>query len=168
MKICFWRLLLVAGAAAAAASATALPPPQKALSYEQAARLAVDLYNKKAGESFTYKLLEAEPHPDWDANSQGAQEMDFTIQETVCQAEEEQPAEECDFREEGLVKECSAYYFLDETPSVAFVTCDVEMDEPQAQRVKRSKWKKAWKKIKKPFKSLLKHGTVTVGGTIPF
>ncbi|XP_066483521.1 lutzicidin-like [Tiliqua scincoides] len=167
MKSCFWRLLLVAGAAAAAASNIAVPPPQKALSYEQAAKLALDLYNQKAGENFTFQLLKTTPQPEWDANSQSAQEVVFSIQETVCPAEEENLEQECEIKDDGLVKECSGYYFLDETPAVAVVACDVAKDEPQAKRVKRSKWKKFVKKVKKPFKSLLKHGSVVVGGSIP-
>lgn len=78
MKTYFWRLLLVAGAAAAA-SPTALPPPQKALSYEQAARLAVGLYNKKAGDDITYKLLEAEPRPDWVSSTAALAIIDICI-----------------------------------------------------------------------------------------
>ncbi|XP_033021924.1 uncharacterized protein LOC117056019 [Lacerta agilis] len=170
MESCFWRVLLVVGAAAAAT--TVLPPAKEPLSYEDAAALAVDLYNQKAGEDFTYRLLNAAPQPNWDASSESAQELNFTIQETECLAEEERPVEECSFRDGGVVKECSSFYFLVENPPVAVVTCEAVEDEPEPKRVKRSWLKKKFKKIKKGvkkgFRKIFKGQGVMVGGTIRY
>nr|XP_028606953.1 uncharacterized protein LOC114607696 [Podarcis muralis] len=166
MESSFWRVLLLVGAAAAT---TVLPPAKEPLSYEDAAALAVDLYNQKADEDFTYRLLKAAPQPNWDASSESAQELNFTIQETECLAEEERPVEECSFRDGGVVKECSGFYFLAENPPVAIVTCEAVEDEPEPKRVKRSWLKKKFKKIKKGvkkgFRKIFKGKGIMVGGT---
>ncbi|XP_053215354.1 uncharacterized protein LOC128398372 [Podarcis raffonei] len=167
MENSFWRVLLLVGAAAAT---TVLPPAKEPLSYEDAAALAVDLYNQKADEDFTYRLLKAAPQPNWDASSESPQELNFTIQETECLAEEERPMKECSFRDGGVVKECSGFYFLAENPPVAIVTCEAVEDEPEPKRVKRSWLKKKFKKIKKGvkkgFRKIFKGKGIMVGGTV--
>ncbi|XP_061441679.1 cathelicidin-related peptide Oh-Cath-like [Rhineura floridana] len=165
MESCFWTVLLVAGAVATTAT---LPPLQNLLSYEEALVHAVNLYNQKAGENVTFQLLEAAPKPDWDANSGSAQELNFTIKEMECLAEEEHPAEECNFRDDGLVKECSGFYFMDENPPVAFITCEGAEDQPQPRRVKRSWLKKVLKKGKKSLSKFFKKKGIMVGGTIRY
>nr|XP_034985704.1 cathelicidin-B1-like [Zootoca vivipara] len=142
MESSFWRVLLLVGAAAAS---TVLPPAKEPLSHEDAVALAVDLYNQKADEDFIYRLLKAAPQPNWGASSESTQELNFTIQETECLAEEEErPVEECSFRDGG----------------------------PEPKRVKRSwlkkKFKKAKKSIKKGFRKIFKGKGITVGGSIPF
>ncbi|KAM6448764.1 cathelicidin-related peptide Oh-Cath-like [Liasis olivaceus] len=120
MEGCFWRILLVAGALSASGAA---PPPHKPLIYEKAVALGVELYNEKAGEDSRYRLLEAVPQPEWDPTSESTQELNFTIKETVCLVQEDRAEDECDFKEDGLVKECSGYYFFDKMPPVAVLNC---------------------------------------------
>lgn len=62
MESCPQRALLLLGIVVAA---TALAPPQKAVSYEEALSLAVDLYNQELETGFAFRLLEAKPQPEW-------------------------------------------------------------------------------------------------------
>ncbi|KAM6450449.1 cathelicidin-related peptide Oh-Cath-like isoform 1-T1 [Liasis olivaceus] len=173
MEGCFWRILLVAGALSASGAA---PPPHKPLIYEKAVALGVELYNEKAGEDSRYRLLEAVPQPEWDPTSESTQELNFTIKETVCLVQEERAEDECDFKDNGLVKECSGYYFFDEMPPVAVLTCETvggneeeteeekEEEKQQPKRVKR--FKKFFRKIKKGFRKIFRK-KIFISGSIP-
>ncbi|KAM6450450.1 cathelicidin-related peptide Oh-Cath-like isoform 2-T2 [Liasis olivaceus] len=172
MEGCFWRILLVAGALSASGAA---PPPHKPLIYEKAVALGVELYNEKAGEDSRYRLLEAVPQPEWDPTSESTQELNFTIKETVCLVQEERAEDECDFKDNGLVKECSGYYFFDEMPPVAVLTCETvggneeeteeeKEEEKQPKRVKR--FKKFFRKIKKGFRKIFRK-KIFISGSIP-
>uniref|UniRef100_A0A670ZL26 Vipericidin n=1 Tax=Pseudonaja textilis TaxID=8673 RepID=A0A670ZL26_PSETE len=134
-----------------------------------------------------------------DPYSESNQELNFTIKETVCPAEEEFSMEECDFKENGvrdrypaggvinptlepfretegrpipppwgsercspwdqflilttlfsppqLVRQCTGYFFLEERPPVAVLTCDTvvgtakeeekEEEEEEEEKVRR-------------------------------
>ncbi|XP_053120695.1 cathelicidin-related peptide Oh-Cath-like [Hemicordylus capensis] len=132
MERSFWKVLMMVGAAAAAIT---LAPRQKPLTYKEAVMLAVDLYNERAAENFTFRLINAIPQPEWDANSKSTQELNFTIKETGCPAQEECPEEESSFRCDGLVKACSGYYFLEEFPPVTIVSCDEVEDENSSSSI---------------------------------
>ncbi|KAJ6655099.1 hypothetical protein lerEdw1_006003 [Lerista edwardsae] len=84
--------------------AMALAPPQKAVSYEEAISLAVDLYNRESETGFAFRLLEARPQPEWDPRSQLNQKVQFTMKETTCPTSGKLNLEQCDFRDEGHVR----------------------------------------------------------------
>ncbi|KAM3821003.1 cathelicidin-related peptide-like [Vipera latastei] len=113
------------------------------LSYGEAVELAVSIYNGKAGEDSLYRLLEAVPQPEWDPNSESSQQLNFTLKETVCQVEEERSLEECDFQVDGVILECTVYYFFGETPPVVVLTClpvgGVEEEEEEEEKKKKKK-----------------------------
>ncbi|KAK9395847.1 cathelicidin-related peptide Oh-Cath-like [Crotalus adamanteus] len=77
-----------------------------------------------------------------DPNSEGTQELKFTIKETVCPVEEGRALEECDFKEDGVVRECTGNYFLGEKPPLAFVTCDAVEGIEEEEEVEEEKEKK--------------------------
>ncbi|XP_026545399.1 uncharacterized protein LOC113427148 [Notechis scutatus] len=134
-----WKALLLVGVL----SVSGRPHlPHNPLTYDEALRLGVEIYNKKAREDSLYRLLEDVPQPEWDPYSESNQELNFTIKETVCPAEEEFSMEECDFKENGLVRKCTGYYFLEERPPVAVLTCDTVVgtareEEKEEEKVRR-------------------------------
>ncbi|XP_070585924.1 cathelicidin-related peptide Oh-Cath-like [Erythrolamprus reginae] len=132
----FWKTLMLVGVLSASGSPHL---PHNPLSYDEALRLGVEIFNKKAREDSLYRLVEAVPQPEWDPYSEGNQELNFTIQQTVCTAEEEFSMDECDFKENGLLRQCMGYYFLQERPPVAVLTCDtvagaVKEEEEEGKR----------------------------------
>ncbi|XP_032090770.1 cathelicidin-related peptide Oh-Cath-like [Thamnophis elegans] len=179
----FWKTLLLVGALSASGDSA---PSQSPLSFEAAVEQGVVIYNSKAEGDNLYRLLEAVPQPDWDPNSEGTQELKFTIKETVCRPEGEVSLDKCDFKEDGVVRECTGEFFLGEKPPVAVVTCEaveeieeeeeegeaaeegeeeeqnqeeeVEEDEPERLKKLRKKIKKGFKKIRKGSRKIRKLG----------
>nr|QBZ68899.1 cathelicidin precursor [Trimerodytes annularis] len=191
MEGCFWKILLVVGALTIGGTSTLAHKP---LTYDEAVDLAVSIYNSKSGEDSLYRLLEAVPPSEWDPLSESNQDLNFTIKETVCQVAEERSLEECDFQEDGVVMECTGYYFFGETPPVLVLTCEAVGEEEEAEqqqeegngeeaekeekdedkkdqprRVKRFKkfFKKLKKSVKKHVKKFFKKPKV-IGVSIPF
>ncbi|KAL7977812.1 hypothetical protein Chor_010764 [Crotalus horridus] len=194
----FWKTVLVLGILSASGHCA---PSHQLLSYDEAVSQGVVLYNSKAEEDSFYRLLEAVPQPEWvcilpvgslvyslrvntslmgcrvdpslckDPNSEGTQELKFTIKETVCPGGKEHSSDECDFKEDGVVRECTATYFLQEKPPMAFVTCNAvegieeeeeeEKEEEEDQPERFKKLKKLFKKIKKGAKKGIKIVTQT-------
>ncbi|TFK05538.1 deuterosome protein 1 [Platysternon megacephalum] len=65
METCCRHVLLLVIVAAAA---TAVPSQHKTLSYEEAIALAVDFYNQGSGIDHAFRLLKADPQPEWDTH----------------------------------------------------------------------------------------------------
>nr|XP_014338296.1 PREDICTED: cathelicidin-7 isoform X2 [Bos mutus] len=77
------------------------------LSYREAVLRAVDQFNERSSEANLYRLLELDPPPEQDVEHPGARKpVSFTVKETVCPRTTPQPPEQCDFKENGLVKQC--------------------------------------------------------------
>nr|XP_033790331.1 cathelicidin antimicrobial peptide isoform X2 [Geotrypetes seraphini] len=98
--------------------------------------LAIGVYNSQANRNSIFKLLEADPLYRLD---ESVQQMTFRIKETVCQKSERQSMEECDFKDDGLVKTCLAY-FSQQEPHLSGLTCHT-VTQKQI-RVRRSNPKK--------------------------
>uniref|UniRef100_A0A8C5SXS5 Vipericidin n=1 Tax=Laticauda laticaudata TaxID=8630 RepID=A0A8C5SXS5_LATLA len=91
-----WAVLLLLGLATAA-------PRSRVLTYQQAIASAIDLYNQQVFSEFAFRLLEAEPQPDWDPNSKTPLGLKFSIKETVCpSSQQSQNLTQCNFREDGV------------------------------------------------------------------
>ncbi|XP_034260395.1 cathelicidin-related peptide Oh-Cath-like [Pantherophis guttatus] len=183
-----WKTLLVVGALTIGGTFSL---PHKPLPYDKAVELGVAIYNSKAAENFLYRLLEAVPQPEWDPNSESTQVLKFTMKETVCPVKSEHSLEECDFQEDGEVRQCRSYYFFEERPPVIVVICapvagleekkreEEEKEEEgkevedkqeekkeeegkgQPRRVKR--FKKFFKKIKNGIKTFIKKTQMAIG-----
>ncbi|XP_070582969.1 cathelicidin-related peptide-like [Erythrolamprus reginae] len=182
MEGCLWKILLLVWALSDSGGCA---PTQAPMSYEEAVEQGVVMYNSKAKEDHLYRLLEAVPQPDWDPNSEGTQELKFSLKETVCTAEEEGSLDKCDFKEGGVVRQCAATFFLGEKPPMAVLNCEAvegieeeeekeeveeveekeeedekgeeEEDQPERSRKLRKKIRKALRKgLKKIGKGLKK------------
>ncbi|KAL8164661.1 UNVERIFIED_CONTAM: hypothetical protein K2H54_001323 [Gekko kuhli] len=115
------RILLMLGLAVAA---TAVSPTPKELSYKEAISLAIDLYNQEPDVERAFRLLEAKPQPKWDPLIQAFQPLAFTMQETTCPTSEPLDLDKCDFKEDGVVKECSGTISPDKEAPGVDLKCD--------------------------------------------
>ncbi|KAL8164659.1 UNVERIFIED_CONTAM: hypothetical protein K2H54_001270 [Gekko kuhli] len=145
-------ILLMLGLAMAA---TALSPAQEELSYEEAVSLAIDLYNQEPGVEQAFQLLEAKPQPEWDPSLQSLQELEFTVQETTCPPSEQLNLDKCDFKADGVVKECHGTIFSEQGAPVVQYLCETAGEGHI--RVRRG-IKKFVKKVKKGVKKGIKKG----------
>uniref|UniRef100_K7FKZ5 Vipericidin n=1 Tax=Pelodiscus sinensis TaxID=13735 RepID=K7FKZ5_PELSI len=148
-------LLVVGGAAVAAAE----PSPHKTLSYEEAVALAVDFYNQGSGLDHAFRLLKADPRPEWDMTANPRQELKFTVKETVCLVAENLPGTECDFRDDGVVRDCSGFFSTQQVSPIVVVSCNTVAQEPthiRRSRSPRRKW--TWKPRRRGSYTLISQG----------
>uniref|UniRef100_A0A3Q2LB81 Uncharacterized protein n=1 Tax=Equus caballus TaxID=9796 RepID=A0A3Q2LB81_HORSE len=101
------------------------------LSYKEAVLRAVDGLNQRSSDENLYRLLELDPLPKEDEDPDTPKPVSFTVKETVCPRTTQQPLEECDFKENGLVKQCVGTVVLDPAKDYFDISCD------KPQRVKR-------------------------------
>ncbi|XP_006108800.3 cathelin-like [Myotis lucifugus] len=116
---CWPLLLLLLG--------LAMPTPlaaARALTYQEAVRLAVQGFNQRSREASLYRLLQQDLQPQGDLNPDTPKPVSFTLKETVCPRTTRQPPEECDFKENGLVKECAGTVTLDQDTGYYDVVCE--------------------------------------------
>ncbi|XP_057411077.1 antibacterial protein PR-39-like [Balaenoptera acutorostrata] len=110
-----WLLLL--GLVVPSASA-------QALSYREAVLRAVDRLNEQSSEANLYRLLELDPPPTADGDPDTPKPVSFTVKETVCPSTTQQPPEQCDFKENGLVKQCVGTVTLDQSKDQSDINCN--------------------------------------------
>nr|XP_032632544.1 cathelicidin-related peptide Oh-Cath-like [Chelonoidis abingdonii] len=124
METCLKVLLLVGVVIAAPTpSSSSLP------SHEAAVLAAVQIYNQEPGTTLAYRLLEAEPQPDWDASSKAIQPLKFSVKETVCLASEKRNVNQCEFKPDGLVKDCSGFFSTEQDPPSIIIKCEEASEE---------------------------------------
>ncbi|NXS47301.1 CTHL3 protein, partial [Balaeniceps rex] len=99
-----WSWVLVL---AVLGGACALPAPAP-LAYTQALAQAVDSFNQRPGVQSLYRLLSANPEPNLDIQVSSLQRLNFTIMETQCPVRSGVRPDACEFKEDGLIKDCSA------------------------------------------------------------
>nr|UXN85439.1 cathelicidin 3 [Crocodylus porosus] len=104
--------------------AAALASQRKLLSYGEAASFAVDFYNQQPGVDHTFRLLDVEPQPAWDTMAKSCQEVRFVVRETVCPWTHKLPASECDFKDNGLVRNCTWLFSTKLKLPASIITCD--------------------------------------------
>ncbi|XP_053118961.1 cathelicidin-2-like [Hemicordylus capensis] len=147
-----WALLLVLGVAVAAE-----PSQTSALSFDEVIAASVDIYNQQQAPEFAFRLLEAEPQPDWNASSQAIRPLKFSIKETVCRVTENLDISKCDYKENGIERDCSAFYSNEQLPATVILQC--EDVNKELDRITRSRWRRFWRKTKRFVK---RHG-VSIG-----
>ncbi|XP_006037273.1 cathelicidin-2 [Alligator sinensis] len=167
MQTCWVILLLpLLGAASTELPTPGTDPPQLTPTYAQALATAVDVYNQGPGVDFAFRLLEAESRDDWDASTDPLRQLEFTLKETECPVGEDQPLDQCDFKDGGAVLDCTGTFSCSEASLMVLVTC--QPAEPLPDRVRRGLFKKLRRKIKKGFKKIFKRlPPVGVGVSIP-
>ncbi|KAG5197777.1 hypothetical protein MG293_017729 [Ovis ammon polii] len=113
-----WSLwLLLLGLVLPSASA-------QALSYREAVLRAVGQLNERSSEANLYRLLELDPAPNDEVDPGTRKPVSFTVKETVCPRTTQQPPEECDFKENGLVKQCVGTVTLDPSNDQFDINCN--------------------------------------------
>nr|QED55076.1 cathelicidin family antimicrobial peptide CATH4 precursor [Chelonia mydas] len=136
-----WAVLLLL---LSVATAVPVQPPQP---YEKAIARAIDFYNQGPTPSASLQpplclkcsnLLRATgPTPLINLSSaqstvSNTLQLNFTIMETTCSASDKAPVEQCAFKENGLVRDCSGLFSTQEACPVLAITCNVA--PPQAQK----------------------------------
>ncbi|XP_075561862.1 cathelicidin-2-like [Pelecanus crispus] len=95
-----WVLVL-----AVLGGACALPAPAP-LAYPQALAQAVDSFNQRPEVQNLFRLLSANPEPAPDLELSRLHALNFSIMETECAASARANPDDCDFKENGAIKEC--------------------------------------------------------------
>ncbi|XP_050798789.1 cathelicidin-related peptide Oh-Cath-like [Gopherus flavomarginatus] len=152
------RCLLLLGIVAAAA--TAVPSQHKTLSYEEAVALAVDFYNQESGIDHAFRLLKADPQPEWDMTSNPRQKLKFTVKETVCLVSENRHGTECDFIDNGVVRDCSGSFSTQQESPIVIISCNTVTQEDthiRRPRSPRRKWRPPRRHLPGSY-TLISHG----------
>lgn len=110
-----------------------LPSPvaTQALGYQEAVRQAVADFNQRSLDPSLFRLLSLDSTHSGDEHPGTPKPVSFTVKETVCPKATQLPLEQCDFKENGVVKRCTGTVALGPASSASDVSCD------RAQRVRR-------------------------------
>ncbi|TFK05560.1 rho GTPase-activating protein 44 [Platysternon megacephalum] len=128
MASCWAVLLLLVTVAAAVPVKTPEKTPEP---YEKAIAQAIAFYNQGPTVKYAFRLLTATPPPEVAQGTiSNTVQLNFTIMETTCSVSDQTPVEQCDFKENGLVRDCSGHFSTQEACPVLAITCDVA--PPQA------------------------------------
>uniref|UniRef100_A0A4X2KTY3 Cathelicidin antimicrobial peptide n=1 Tax=Vombatus ursinus TaxID=29139 RepID=A0A4X2KTY3_VOMUR len=111
--------------------ATLSAQQRERLSDQEAISLLLATYNRESNDDFIYGLLQAKSVSD----QAEKRILSFTIQETKCLKSENLNPDQCEFKEGGLVRDCSGEISSEQRPPVVLVSCDLSAQEPQAQGV---------------------------------
>ncbi|XP_045848083.1 cathelicidin-6-like [Meles meles] len=104
------------------------PATTRTLSYREAVLRAVDSLNQRSSDENLYRLLQLNSQPQGDQNPNIPQPASFTVKETVCPKTAQQPLEQCDFKDNGLVKQCDGIVSLDEDKSYFDISCEENLE----------------------------------------
>ncbi|NXS08940.1 CTHL2 protein, partial [Neodrepanis coruscans] len=116
-----WVLVLLA-----LGGAGALPAP---LAYTQALAQAIDSYNQRPDVQNAFRLLSADPEPAPGVELSGLRALNFTMMETDCAASSRLNPDDCDFKENGAIKECSGpVLLLENSPEFDLRCSDASSD----------------------------------------
>ncbi|CAN8185194.1 unnamed protein product [Coccothraustes coccothraustes] len=119
-----WVLVL-----AVLGGACALPAPTS-LSYTEALAQAVDAYNQQPDVQNAFRLLSAEPEPGPGVELSSLRRLNFSMMETDCAASARTNPDDCDFKENGLIRECSgSVQFQQDSPEID-LSCSDASDDP--------------------------------------
>ncbi|XP_035131250.1 cathelicidin antimicrobial peptide [Callithrix jacchus] len=94
------------------------------LSYQEAVLHAVDGLNQRSLDANLYRLLNLDPRPTMDGDPDTPKPVSFTVKETVCPRTIQRSPEECDFKEDGLVKWCVGTVTLNQAKDSFDISCD--------------------------------------------
>ncbi|XP_020854748.1 cathelicidin-related antimicrobial peptide Bf-CRAMP-like [Phascolarctos cinereus] len=151
-----------------ASVATLIPTqafPLSSLSYEQALSTAIHFYNEVHRGENAFRLLQTySPSSNKDPQEQTLKRVNFTLKETVCPMTEDLVLYQCDFKTDGLVKECQGSLSNEQGIAAIILTCDPVAPEPS--RFRRALFPRRRKGSNKPGKySVLFAAKPSVGKT---
>nr|AJQ30353.1 ars1-sp_Cathelicidin-1_FLAG_KDEL [synthetic construct] len=128
--------VLAVACLAAVASVAHAADTKQALSYREAVLRAVDQLNEQSSEPNIYRLLELDQPPQDDEDPDSPKRVSFRVKETVCSRTTQQPPEQCDFKENGLLKRCEGTVTLDQVRGNFDITCN----NHQSIRITKQPW----------------------------
>ncbi|CAM9197960.1 unnamed protein product [Bubo scandiacus] len=124
-----WVLVL-----AVLGGACALPAPAP-LAYTQALAQAVDSYNQRPEVQNAFRLLSADPEPAPGVDLSTLRVLNFSVMETECTPSAQVNPDDCDFKENGVIKECSGpVQFLQSSPEIDLTCTDASSNPVLVQR----------------------------------
>uniref|UniRef100_A0A8C8AS75 CTHL2 protein n=1 Tax=Otus sunia TaxID=257818 RepID=A0A8C8AS75_9STRI len=124
-----WVLVL-----AVLGGACALPAPAP-LAYTQALAQAVDSYNRRPEVQNAFRLLSADPEPAPGIDLSTLRVLNFSVMETECAPSAQVNPDDCDFKENGVIKECSGpVQFLQSSPEIDLTCTDASSNPVLVQR----------------------------------
>ncbi|XP_075351603.1 cathelicidin antimicrobial peptide [Mycteria americana] len=124
-----WALVLVV-----LGGACALPAPVP-LAYTQALAQAVDSYNQRSEVQNVFRLLSADPEPTSGLDVSTLRQLNFTMMETECTHGTQVNPDDCDFKENGVIKECSGpVQFQQASPEIDLRCADASSNPVLIQR----------------------------------
>ncbi|XP_074139164.1 cathelicidin antimicrobial peptide-like [Sminthopsis crassicaudata] len=92
--------------------------------YEELVNRFIREYNSNSGSENLFRLSILNLAPRESNDPAAPQPLSFTIAETVCLNAENRNPDECDFQENGLVKECIGTIALNSAQSSVNISCD--------------------------------------------
>ncbi|XP_053324322.1 cathelicidin-related peptide Pt_CRAMP2-like [Spea bombifrons] len=107
-------------------AASEVLPKVPSTDYETSAMAVVsaEYYNRGSNEESLFQLHDTDAY--YMDTSSSPQKLRFVIKETLCKKSAERIADQCDFKEDGMVKTCTATFFAPEGDRVILVICDSE------------------------------------------
>ncbi|XP_072509728.1 cathelicidin-related antimicrobial peptide Bf-CRAMP-like [Notamacropus eugenii] len=122
------KLVLLAGVAALL-PARVLPQPSS--SYEKALSAGIHFYNQVHGRENAFRVWQVySPPPGQPSQEETQKLLSFILKETVCPVTEELLLDQCDFKTDGLVKECQGSVSNEQGIAAIILTCDSVAPEP--------------------------------------
>ncbi|XP_078518585.1 cathelicidin-5-like [Lissotriton helveticus] len=97
----WWKALLLLAVSTAANAI----PLQRQTVQDEAIAVAVNIYNQQQSTGSVYKRVKDDPSMEQPTYSA---QLSFRIAETVCSKSEHKRPQDCDFKEGGIVKDCTA------------------------------------------------------------
>uniref|UniRef100_A0A5F8GP44 Cathelicidin-6-like n=1 Tax=Monodelphis domestica TaxID=13616 RepID=A0A5F8GP44_MONDO len=109
--------------------------PQSSLSYSKALSTAIHFYNQIHSRENAFWLLKTHPpSPSQDPEEQVPKLLSFTLKETICPVTEELLLDQCDFKADGLVKECQGSVSNEQDTAAIILTCEPVAPVPSRSR----------------------------------
>ncbi|KAG8525175.1 Cathelicidin antimicrobial peptide, partial [Galemys pyrenaicus] len=100
------------------------PAATQDFGYQEAVLRAVDGLNQRSPDANLYRLLELDQEPTGNDDPDTPKPVSFLVKETVCPRTTQQPLEQCDFKDGGLVKQCVGTVTLDQVSGAYDISCD--------------------------------------------
>uniref|UniRef100_A0A8C7EHG8 Cathelicidin antimicrobial peptide n=1 Tax=Nothoprocta perdicaria TaxID=30464 RepID=A0A8C7EHG8_NOTPE len=93
---------------------------------------AVDAFNLRPETRSAFRLLSAEPEPSPDVELSSLRGLNFTLMETECEPGTRARLDDCDFKENGAIKECTGSVLVPQgSPELDLRCVDASSDRPR-------------------------------------
>ncbi|KAL6084900.1 hypothetical protein STEG23_037207 [Scotinomys teguina] len=103
----------------------------QAHNYREAVLRAVDDFNRQSSDTNLYRLLDLDSQPQGDEDPDTPKYVRFRVKETVCDKASQQLPEQCNFKEDGLVKQCMGTVTLNQDTDSFDINCKGPGTQPR-------------------------------------